>query len=129
MERNCTNILMSLRIVQSRKDKIKSRSIRIVAKQHTGRKIQLCQISSKLLNEIGMLLRRVKDINTQIRFIEREHGELNTIIPFGIQQIICHGFINLLLFPAIQTISNDTTLTGITCRTSVNGPCRRKPTA
>ena len=120
---------MSLKIVQSRKDEIESRGIRIVAKQHAGRKIQPCQISTELLNEICMFLRSVEDINTQIRFIEREHGELNTIILFGIQQIICHGFINLLLFPVIQTISNDTALTSITCRTSVNGPRRWKPAA
>ena len=49
MERNCTNIRMSLKIVQSRKDKIESSGIRIVAKQHAGRKIQPCQISTELL--------------------------------------------------------------------------------
>ena len=102
---------MSLRIVQSRKDKIESSGIRIVAKQHAGRKIQPCQISTELLNEICMLLRSVEDINTQIRFIEREHGELNTIIPFGIQQIICHQWpmqaeTNSLVLPAFPSPSS-----------------------
>ena len=64
---------MSLRIVQRRKDKIESSGIRIVAKQHAGRKIQPCQISTE------QMCIRDSYIGVQFIYIMYSNGTLYSI--------------------------------------------------